>query len=163
MSIIEIIERLLQVFAALLLIVLAVITLIDVIGRYVFNNPIGGAFELVGIGMALMIFAALPRATAENKHIQVSLVNFLPEEVKTVLQAIICAITAAGFIVLGWRLLEHAMRLADNGDFAMFTRIPYAPVAGFMASCAALAGIFLVIRLAANPRQPVPKVDETES
>lgn len=158
----QFIERLFLVGAVLLLVAMAAITFVDVIGRYVFNRPLGGAFELIAIGMALMIFAALPWATAENKHVSVSFVKFLPEGIRTVLRGVMSAVTAISLCILGWRLFEHALRLASYGDYAMFTRIPYAPIAFFMALAAGLAGVFFAVRILINPRQPLPEDSESQ-
>ena len=44
---------------ACMIVFLAVLTLVDVLGRYVFNAPVPGALEITEIVLALMIGAAL--------------------------------------------------------------------------------------------------------
>ncbi|WP_460274451.1 TRAP transporter small permease [Celeribacter sp. ULVN23_4] len=156
MRLLKLMHRVEQVFlflAAAILIAMALITFVDVIGRYVFNKPLGGAFELVAIGMALMIFAALPEVTARNEHIMVSLMKFLPMAVQSALRVIMAVVTAIAFCVLAWRFFDHAARLASYGDYAMYTGIPYAPVAGFMALASGVAGVFRAIRIVLAPHQ----------
>ncbi|MFG6565663.1 TRAP transporter small permease [Sulfitobacter sp. 1A13421] len=144
-------ERTLLWISVVTLISMALLTFSDVVGRYVFNAPVGGAFEIIGMGMAVLIFAALPEVTARNEHVSVSLVKFLPEGLQKFLQLIMAAIVAGSLGVLAWRLLEHANRLHDFGDYAMFTGVPLAPVAWFMAFCAGLAAVFRGVRLAMSP------------
>lgn len=141
------------VLSVLILIAIAAITFVDVIGRYAFNNPLGGAFELVAIGMALMIFAALPEVTARNTHIKVTLAQMFPVAVQAVLRIVMSLVVAAAFCALAWRLFEHAARMASYGDYAMYTGIPYAPVAWTMALTSLVAGVFRAIRVVLAPGQ----------
>ncbi len=156
MRLLKLMHRVEQVFltlAALILVAMAAITFLDVIGRYFFNHPLGGAFELVAIGMALMIFAALPEVTARNDHITVSLMNFLPATAQAVLRIVMAVVTALALCVLAWRFFDHAARLASYGDYAMYTGIPYAPVAAFMAVASGVAGVFRAVRIVLAPKQ----------
>ena len=49
----------LKIIMAVFLFVMMVLTAADVIGRYVFNAPISGAFEIVQYLMALVVFLFL--------------------------------------------------------------------------------------------------------
>lgn len=153
LKVMSFVERILLLFAALILVAMAVITFVDVTGRYLFNAPVQGAFELIGMGMALLIFAALPEVTARGAHVAVSLVGFLSQRIQTVLRVIMAALISGAFCILAWRLFEHAKRMADFGDYAMFTGIPYAPIAFFMALCAGVAGVFRAVRLGLDPQE----------
>ena len=153
LKIMSLVERILLFMAALILLAMALITFVDVTGRYLFNTPVQGAFELIGMGMALLIFAALPEVTARGTHVAVSLVGFLSKSIQAVLGVIMAALVSAAFCILAWRLFEHAKRMADYGDYAMFTGIPYAPIAFFMAFCAAVAGVFRAVRLSLDPSE----------
>jgi len=37
-----------------------VLTFVDVVGRYLLNRPLRGAFELTELGLVVLIFAGLP-------------------------------------------------------------------------------------------------------
>ena len=51
------------------------ITFVDVIGRYGFNAPIPGGFELIQYLMPLSIFSGLPIITRRRTHIIVSILD----------------------------------------------------------------------------------------
>lgn len=152
LKIMSFVERTLLLLSVLILLAMAVITFLDVTGRYLFNAPLQGAFELIGMGMALLIFTALPEVTARGAHVAVSLAGFLPPRIQAVLRVMMAVLISAAFCILAWRLFEHGERMSDYGDYAMFTGIPYAPVAFFMAVCAAVAGVFRVVRLGLDPQ-----------
>lgn len=61
--------------AAVSLAAMVVITTIDVVGRYFFNAPLHGATELTEVGIALVVFSALPVVTWGGKHITVDLLD----------------------------------------------------------------------------------------
>ncbi|MDZ7810788.1 MAG: TRAP transporter small permease subunit [Arhodomonas sp.] len=46
------------------LVLMLAVTTVDVIGRYFFNAPILGAFEVSEVAMALLIYAGLPLRAA---------------------------------------------------------------------------------------------------
>ena len=50
-----------------------VLTVVDVTGRFVFNRPIPGSFEVMEFCLAIVVFSALPLVTWDRRHITVSL------------------------------------------------------------------------------------------
>ena len=63
----------LKVIAAIMIFAMAALTFADVIGRYVFSAPIQGTFEIVGLLLGVVTFAALPLVTHSRTHITVDL------------------------------------------------------------------------------------------
>ena len=55
---------------ALMLIGLVALTVADVIGRYVLNAPLPGAFELTELMLGALVFAALPIAAFSEEHVE---------------------------------------------------------------------------------------------
>ncbi len=63
----------LKVVAAVMIFSMAGLTFLDVLGRYVFSAPIQGTFEIVGLLLGVVTFAALPLVTHSRTHITVDL------------------------------------------------------------------------------------------
>ena len=59
--------------AAALMFCLMLLTCVDVVGRYFFNKPVTGGFELTEMLLAALIFAGLPLVTLRGDHITVDL------------------------------------------------------------------------------------------
>ena len=59
---------LLELIAAIMLMALMLVTCIDVVGRYAFNNPIPGAIELTHMSMAMQGFGVRPVVTWRGGH-----------------------------------------------------------------------------------------------
>lgn len=66
---------LLEAISVIFLFSLMLLTCLDVGGRYLFNNAIDGSIELTQIGLAILVFAALPIITWRGGHIVVDLID----------------------------------------------------------------------------------------
>lgn len=65
--------KVLEWVSSIMLAVMMVLTLADVIGRYVFNAPIFGASEMITQLMAMVIFSGLGICNARDDHVFVGL------------------------------------------------------------------------------------------
>ena len=124
---------LLGLVAALLLFFMMTITTVDVIGRYLFNAPLRGAFELTELMLVVLIYAGLPLVSHQNEHIVVDVFDrWMSPQVRRGLDVI--AHILAGLTLLGmtWLLLRKASRIVENGDVTSTLKIGLAPFAYFM-------------------------------
>ena len=64
-----VLQRTLGVTSAVVLFAMMTITAVDVAGRYLFNRPIAGGFELTEILLAALIYCGLPLVSARREHI----------------------------------------------------------------------------------------------
>ena len=71
----RVIGPLLGYVAGILLFCLMTLTCVDVIGRYFFNTPVTGGFELTEMMLAALIFFGLPLVTIRNEHVTVDLLD----------------------------------------------------------------------------------------
>jgi TRAP-type transport system small permease protein len=105
--------------------IMMVLTTADVIGRYVFNRPLYGAFEATEIMMGLLIFAALPLCTRHREHIVVGILyDVLPpifRRVTTVLFEILCAGIC---LLIAWRMWLYGDRLIRFREVTLEFGIP---------------------------------------
>jgi len=141
--------RVLQSAAGALLFAMMVLTFVDVWGRYIFNSPLSGAFEVTELMMATLIFAGLPLVTVQREHVSVDLLDFwMPRGVQFVRDSLVNLVCAGMLAVLSYRLWLKAVEQVSYGDQTAALQIPVAPVTFFMCfstalSCAAL--LFMTI------------------
>lgn len=134
------VERLLEAIMAAFLLAMAVITAIDVVGRYFLNAPLPGGYEIVQYLMALSVFAALPLATRAESHLTVSLfVDRLQGRPQRIHRFIVLAISALALAFLAWRMGIQAQVLARTGAASGSLGIPLAPIAWAMTGLAWLS------------------------
>jgi TRAP-type C4-dicarboxylate transport system permease small subunit len=148
-------ELLLGLCAALVLFALMVLRCVDVVGRYVFNAPVPGASELTGLGLALLIFVALPIVTAHSEHVSVGLLELVGGRFTRGLERATLLITSlVALSLMAWRLWDKARSLASYGDGTSYLNVPLAPFAYFMSAMTAFAAIVVVLQIAAHFRSP---------
>lgn len=136
--------------AAIPLFIMMVLTFYDVTGRYLFNSPLQGSYELNEVLLGLSVFSALPLATLRDEHVTVSLLDGVFRGRVRLIQELIVSIVS--FVVLSglaWRLADQANTLATYDDRSMFLQIPYAWVAYFM-TVMAIVSACLILMLAAR-------------
>ncbi len=67
------IEHVLAVLAGIALLIMMVLTFVDFVGRYGFNNSIFGTSEMIELLMVVVIFAGVAFVTASDQHIKVDI------------------------------------------------------------------------------------------
>lgn len=131
--------------AALILFLMMTLTFVDVIGRYFFNHPIPGGFEITEIMMATLIFLGLPLVSVEGGHITVDLLDsFIPAAIKRVQSKVVNLLSALVIFVISWQLWIKANGVAEYGDSTAILKVPLAPLVYFMSLMAGFTAILLV-------------------
>lgn len=141
-SLIRVMAATLGVLVAALLFSMMALTFVDVIGRYVFNTPLPGAYELAENLLAICVFAALPLAALRREHVTVSLTDSLFRGAAQVIQQL--QVGLFSFLALAgvtWRLWIQAGVLTEHGDRTLFLHLPLGVVAYFMTAMAALTAV----------------------
>lgn len=152
--------RALDVIAAVMLLALSAVTVIDVIGRYVFRAPIGGADELTVFFMAIGVYAVFPRICWREEHICVDIIDLVyPKRWIAPRQMALNALAALFMALVSWRMWFLAGRLTEDGEVTMFLRLPKGPLVYFFvlmcaAATAALAANAVRYALGRGPLTP---------
>ena len=139
----RLLERTLGVGAALLLLALILITCVDVVGRYVLNAPLTGAFEMTELLLVALVFTALPLATERREHVEVDLLaSAFGRFANRLMMAFAGLFSSAVLATFSWRLAGHALKSAENDAVTNALQIPLAPF-GFLAAAACLISAFI--------------------
>lgn len=133
-----------DVIAGAMLLALSAITVIDVVGRYVFRAPVGGADELTVVFMAIGVYAVLPRLCWREEHVCVDIIDlFYPKPWIAARQFTLNALAAVLLALVTWRMWFLAGRLTEDGEVTMFLRMPKGPLVYFFVAMCALASVAL--------------------
>ena len=124
-----------SVVAGVVLIVMAVLTFVDVIMRYI-GKPVPGAYEVIAyLGVAVTGFA-LPRASLMKTHVYVDLVvDKISRKPRTVLKTITRILVAAFFLCTAWYFVRMGQSFIAARVVTMTLRVPFYPVVFGMAFC----------------------------
>jgi TRAP-type C4-dicarboxylate transport system permease small subunit len=115
----------LELAAATTLFFMMMITVVDVVGRYVFNSPLSSTTELTEVSMGIIVFSVLPIITWRNDHVVVDLLDRLFPPIAHMLRtAIIHLITSVALGFLGKRIIEMGERSLSYGEVTEYVEIP---------------------------------------
>ena len=127
--------------ASAILLAMMLLTVVDVVARYVFNRPLRGAFEITELMLVVLIFAGLPLVSYADEHAVMDFIDRLlwPGAQRALRRAVQVACAAFMFL-LAWLVWLKADRIWAYRDATDVLRIVYGPFVYFMAVMIAFAG-----------------------
>jgi TRAP-type C4-dicarboxylate transport system permease small subunit len=135
-------DALLGVAASAILLAMMFLTVVDVVGRYVFRRPVRGAFEVTELMLLVLIFAGLPLVSFSDEHAVMDFIDRVlgPRGRQRVVRLVHIA-SAAFMFLLAWLVWLKADRIWAYRDATDVLRILYGPFVYFMAVTLGLAGV----------------------
>ena len=153
-------DRLAAWILAAFMLLIAGITFVDVLGRYVIDQPLRGSHEMVGLAMGIMIFAGLPIVTWRGEHISVGLFDTALANrpaIDWLRGLVVEAVSLGALAFIAWRIFSMASDAAEYGERLLYLKWPLAPALyalTTLAVFAALLGAARLLRLVLNgPRR----------
>jgi len=132
----------LGVSASVILFVLMMVTFVDVVGRYIFNHPLRGAFEGTELMLLVLIFAGLPLVSHADEHVTMDFIDHMVgPRGRALIVRLSHFICAAIFLGLSWLIWLKAGKISAYGDTTDVLRIAIGPFVYFMALMIALSGL----------------------
>lgn len=115
------------------------LTVVDVVGRYVFNSPILGAFEITEFLVLIIVFSFLGYAQAKKSHVTVDLFfDRFSRKKRTVVAVFNYAGGIALFFIIAWMGFEKAVESFHTGEKPLNLSIPNFPFVFFLSYGAAI-------------------------
>ena len=149
MAIIERIAKILGYISMGLVVIMMVLTSADVIGRYLFNAPLKGAYELGLLVMVGVVFGSLAFTAVLKGHISIELLTHrLRPRAQAILNALGALIGIIVFSLIGWQGIDKIKYFIEFGYTSDMLRIPIYPapivlVVGSFILCLVLLGQFV--------------------
>ncbi len=116
-----------------------ILTVASVIGRYFFNAPVPGDFELVEMACAVAVFTFLPYCQLRKGNV---LVDFFTHNsspsTKGILDSISAVIYSGIVVLVTWRLWVGGIDFLHTNEQTVILHIPRAYVFIFIMPCMAL-------------------------
>lgn len=121
------------------------LTVVDVAGRYLFNKPVLGAYELTEFMVLILIFSFLGYAQNKKSHISVDLVMmFFPEKLKVFIEIFNHLACLLIMILIVWMGFEKAYEMVGTGESSPNLSLPSYPFVFFLvAGCAVMCIEFI--------------------
>lgn len=117
--------RAVAAFGGILLSAAGVLTVVSVMGRYLFNLPVPGDFELVEIASGVAVFCFLPYCQMVRGNVIVDVFTAgAPPRVRAGLDVIGAVALGAIAVLLVWRMTEGGIELRNIGEQTILLEIP---------------------------------------
>lgn len=115
--------------AGVVLILLMLLTTADVVGRYFFNAPLGGVFDLTHFAVAIMTYLGLAYCGFRGAHVVIELLyDRLPPGGRRVLRRVGNLAGCVLFGVISWQTAVQAVFVRDMGEASQMMAIPLFPL-----------------------------------
>ena len=113
---------------ALALFAMMVITTADVVGRYLFNKPILGVFELTEFLVLIVIFSFLAYTQSHKGHVAVDLLVLLfPKRLQLYIELFNHTICLLLMVLITWMGIVKALELMEIGETSPNLLVPNYP------------------------------------
>jgi TRAP-type C4-dicarboxylate transport system permease small subunit len=146
--ILNILDKCLMVIIAVVMFSMMAVTFIDVTGRYVFNTPIPGGFELIQFLMPLAMFGALPVITRLEEHIVISVLEGVLGSrgvwIQRFLVLIGCAVVNTGISYVMWL---QGVEFTESQQMSGFLEWSFAPPAFIISGLSAVTVVIIISML----------------
>ena len=115
--------------AGVALILLMGLTTADVAGRYFFNSPISGVFDLTHFAVSIMTYLGLGYCGFRGAHVVIELLyDRLPPGAGRVLNRLINLAGCVLFGLISWRTLVQAFDVREMGEASQMMEVPLFPL-----------------------------------
>lgn len=151
------------IFIAVAVFGMAAWTFVDVIGRYFFNAPIPGSFEIVGLILGIAMIGAFPLVSFGERHITVGLFDGFIRGGARVFRNFVVRLGTAGMAAfMAERLYAAAVDEWAN-DFVTenlgISRSPLLIAMAVICAATAIGMVFIAIRDFRREPKPTESVD----
>lgn len=143
-ALVSLASKAMAIIAAFVLLAMTLLTFADVSGRYFFNNPIDGAWEIIGLLLVCGGTWGLAYCQMEKGHISVTvLLQRFSSRVQAIVRSLAYLTGLVGFSLMCWRaLLLTNKYLLTKGYVTDTLHIPLYP---FMLTMAIGAGMLVLV------------------
>ena len=123
-KIIDWISNRLKMLGAICLAGMALLTCMDVVGRF-FRHPIFGSVEIVGFMATLAVAMALPYTDMIKAHVGVEiLVRRFSERTQTIIDICTRILSMSLFALVTWRMMAYAYTMQESGEVSVILGFP---------------------------------------
>jgi len=130
------------------LILLMLLTTADVGGRYFFDSPINGVFDLTHFAVAIMVYLGLAYCGIRGGHVVIELLyDRLPRWAQGPLNRLTNLAGCVLFGVISWRTAVQSIDVRDMGEASQMMEIPFFPLYVLVAFGSALFAWVLGLRV----------------
>ncbi len=146
MRIINVLSRIMNYMAMGVLVLMMLLTVSDVLMRFLFRNPIMGSTELIEVMMALVVFLALAWGAVTREHLKVDLViSRLSPKAQAIVDSFTVSMGLGIVAIITWRSFLDSMDVQTSSALLKFPMYPFHWIMslGFAMLCLAMIPLLI--------------------
>ena len=154
------VSKVAAIIAAVVLAAMMLLTVADVTGRYFFNSPVKGTWEIIGLLLVCAGTWGLGYCQVQKGHISITvLIERFSRRVQAIIRSVTYLIGLVGFSLLCWRMFLMAIRyLTTMKEYVTETlEIPYPPFMFMLSIGAGIMSLILIVDLVRSLAEVVRK------
>jgi TRAP-type C4-dicarboxylate transport system permease small subunit len=151
------INRIMNNISAAMMVLLTVVTIIDITGRFFLNKPLPGTIEVTELSLVLIVYLAFGYTEHHEEHVIIDTAyELMPKKAKEVSYMVAGLISFVIILLMSWQLYVYAGRMMVGRYETGVLKIPYYPVvvaAAIGSLCYALAILSNMIKFHNSERK----------
>ena len=121
-------SKLLSYAGALVLFALMLLTTMDVAGRYLFNTPLMGVFEITEFMMVCLVFCSLAYTQSKKAHVAVDiLIGQMSKKKQRMIDILNYGISVIILALITWKSIERGFEVMASNESSGTLQIPVYP------------------------------------
>jgi TRAP-type C4-dicarboxylate transport system permease small subunit len=137
-----------NMIASAALVLMMVLSCADIFMRYLFNRPITGTYDVVGLSGAVLVSFALPYTMLKKGHVAVELlVQSLSRGKRLVIETFSHLLGISLFLVLVWQAILLSRDMKAAGEVTPTVHLPFYPIVYCMALCFFILSLAIMVNL----------------
>jgi TRAP-type C4-dicarboxylate transport system permease small subunit len=134
--------------ASAALVLMMVLSCADIFMRYLFNRPITGTYDIVGLSGAVLAAFAMPYTMLKKGHVAVELlVQSLSRGKQMVIETFSHLLGISLFLVLVWQAIVLSRDMKAAGEVTPTLLLPFYPIVYCMALCFFFLSLAILVNL----------------
>jgi TRAP-type C4-dicarboxylate transport system permease small subunit len=110
------------------LLCMMVLTVSDVIGRYFFNSPVTGAYEITEVMMVTVVFLFIGYTQAQKGHISIDFViQLLPQKMRMTIDIVTHLVSLFIMLLIAWMNILRCLELMRINEVTPILHFPVSP------------------------------------
>jgi TRAP-type C4-dicarboxylate transport system permease small subunit len=137
-----------NMIASAALVLMMVLSCADIFMRYLFNRPITGTYDIVGLSGAVLAAFAMPYTMLKKGHVAVELlVQSLSRGKQLVIETFSHLLGISLFLVLVWQAIVLSRDMKAAGEVTPTLLLPFYPIVYCMALCFFFLSLAILVNL----------------
>ncbi|EGL83110.1 Tripartite ATP-independent periplasmic transporter DctQ component [Caldalkalibacillus thermarum TA2.A1] len=146
-------SRLFHTCSMLILLFMMFLVCADVVGRFFFNRPIRGTFEMTELGIGLLIFFSLSYTHLCREHISIDfIIKKFPKILQDVLDVVIRFIIFILQLLISWKMMQYGSRVMASNQITADLGLPLYPFVYLAAVGALLFALVALFKTSAQDK-----------